>query len=107
MWTDFYSSTEEGRLVTESHRARRERIKQYLLKRRGGKCVRCGYSKSPSALCFHHRDPKNKLFNISGVRLIAISLQRLEKEADKCDVLCANCHAEVHDHEGWVHENGR
>jgi hypothetical protein len=91
----------------ESHKKRRERIKQELLRRRGGKCLTCGYSKSPSAMCFHHRNPKDKAFNISGTRLTSIPRKRRDAEVDKCDVYCLNCHAELHDREGWVHEDGK
>ncbi len=93
--------------MAETHKARRERIKRALLLRRGGKCLACGYDKSVSALCFHHRKPKNKTFNISGMRLIKTSRKQLEAEADKCDIYCLNCHSELHDREGWVHEDGK
>jgi len=93
--------------MAESHKERRERIKRELIDRRGGKCCACGYSKSFSALCFHHRDPEEKGFNISGMRLTKISRAKLEEEVDKCDVYCLNCHSELHDKEGWVHEDGK
>ena len=93
--------------MAESHKERRERIKQELLLSRGGKCCVCGYSKSLSALCFHHKNPIEKEFNISGTRLTAISRKELEVEVDKCDIYCLNCHAELHDKEGWVHEDGK
>lgn len=93
--------------VRESLKAKRSRIKQELLRRSCGKCKTCEYSKSPSALCFHHRNPEEKLFNITGVRLTSTLKKRLEDEADKCDIYCLNCHAELHDQEGWVHENGK
>lgn len=93
--------------MAESHKQRRERIKLELLARRGGKCTACGYSKAASALCFHHRNPDEKEINISGMRLIAIPRKKLEEEVDKCDVYCLNCHAELHDREGWVHEDGK
>ena len=93
--------------MPETNKQRRARIKAELLQRRGGKCKACGYTKSFSALCFHHIDPASKGFNISGVRLTSISRQLLEDEADKCDVFCLNCHTELHDSEGWVHEDGK
>ncbi len=93
--------------MAETNKQRRERIKRALLQRRGGKCCVCGYSKSLSALCFHHRKPENKELSISGVRLTRTKRQVLESEADKCDVYCLNCHAELHDREGWVHEDGK
>ena len=94
-------------MMSESLKQRRDRIKRELLAMRGGKCCACGYSKSISALCFHHRDPQDKVFNISGVRLTRLARVKLEAEVAKCDVYCLNCHAELHDKEGWIHEGGK
>ena len=93
--------------MAESNKQRRERIKGELLTRRGGKCYVCGYSKSQSALCFHHRDPNEKAFNISGTNLTRFRRAIVDAEVDKTDIYCFNCHAELHDREGWVHENGK
>lgn len=93
--------------MKESNKDRRLRIKTELLKRRGGRCAICEYQKSYSALCFHHRNPESKEFNISGTNLTKLARARLELEADKCDVYCLNCHSELHDREGWVHEDGK
>lgn len=86
---------------------RRNQRKEDLIKVKGGGCIKCRYAKSASALVFHHRDEKLKEFNVSGQNLNKHSWEVLLKEADKCDLLCANCHAETHDEEGWPHENGR
>lgn len=93
--------------MAESNKDRRLRVKTELINRRGGKCITCGYTKSYSALCFHHREPATKEFNISGTNLTKVARSTLEAEADKCDVYCLNCHAELHDREGWVHEDGK
>ena len=61
----------------------------------GGKCVICGYTKCVRALNFHHLDPSTKKFGISGSH--CRSWEVLEKELDKCVILCANCHMEVED----------
>ncbi len=66
-----------------------------VVKYKGGKCVICGYDKSVEALEFHHIDEKKKLFGISGQGLTR-SWERVRKEADKCILLCANCHRELH-----------
>lgn len=72
----------------------RNRVKLQLIEYKGGACQRCGYRKPiPSAYDFHHRDPSRKDFGISGK---TSSFELLKKEADKCDLLCKNCHAEVH-----------
>ena len=72
----------------------RRRIKKHLVERHGGKCVECGYNKSIYALQFHHIDPSTKSFGIAQAG-VTRSYAELEAEADKCILLCANCHAEV------------
>lgn len=63
---------------------------------KGGKCQICGYSKYAGALDFHHRNPSEKNFSICK-RLRSAKLNDvLKRELDKCDLLCANCHREVH-----------
>ena len=69
----------------------RERRRKYLRKYKGGKCESCGYN--GTALCYHHRDPSNKNFNISTG--LTRSMKTLIIEADKCDLLCMNCHHEI------------
>lgn len=91
----------------ERNRIKRNERKKKLVSLKGGQCRLCGYKKSYSALTFHHRDEKIKLFNVSGKNLSALDWKILLAEIKKCDLLCANCHAETHDAEGWVHENGK
>jgi predicted nucleic acid-binding Zn ribbon protein len=81
---------EGGRRVV----AYRQRVKMRAVEAKGGKCERCGYSKSLYALTFHHRNPAEKGFSISGS---SMSWAKVKAEIDKCDLLCHNCHAEVHE----------
>jgi hypothetical protein len=71
---------------------RRNKIK--LVEYKGGKCERCGYDKCIDALEFHHLNPDEKDFGLScgDTR----SLEKLKKEVDKCIMVCANCHREIH-----------
>ena len=72
----------------------RRKTKLKAVKFKGGKCERCGYSKSIAAMDFHHRDPAKKDFSVGqAVRSWEVVL----REIKKCDLLCANCHAEVED----------
>lgn len=72
----------------------RAKNKQILIDEHGGKCSRCGYSKCSRALEFHHLDPKTKEHGLS--YLIAIrSLAKARVEAEKCVLVCSNCHAEI------------
>ena len=56
-------------------------------------CSICGYNKCASALDFHHNGDKN--FNISWA-VSQFELKDIKKEMDKCMILCANCHRELH-----------
>jgi len=67
-----------------------------LVKYFGGKCSKCNYNKNYAALVFHHRDPSQKKFGLTIRRLSNTKREVLEKEALKCDMLCANCHTELH-----------
>ena len=71
----------------------RKRVKIRLIEYKGGKCETCGYSRCIEALQFHHRDPKEKDFQISGTTK---AFETLKREVNKCSLLCANCHTELH-----------
>ena len=71
-------------------RIRKERatfILDYLSKH---PCVDCG-NDNPAVLEFDHKNKENKNFNIGNV-LYWGSFERIQKEIDKCEVRCANCH---------------
>ena len=74
--------------------ARRRRVKQILVAEGGGRCQRCGFAEHPAALQFHHLDPTTKAFNISA-QGVTRSLAKARAEAQKCVLLCGNCHALV------------
>jgi len=65
-------------------------------------CVRCGYNKHPAALHFHHIDKSTKVMNISCN--LHHDIDDLLKEIEKCEILCANCHAEEHAEYDWTKE---
>ena len=71
----------------------RKKIKQQCVNYKGGKCQVCGYCKCIEALEFHHINHLEKEFTISGGTR---SFESLKLELDKCILLCANCHRELH-----------
>ena len=73
----------------------RVRTKQKLVDYKGGKCICCDYNKYIGALEFHHIDPSKKDFAI-GTGGKTRALEALKKEVDKCVLVCANCHREIH-----------
>lgn len=72
----------------------RIRKKERLVSEFGGQCKLCGYNRYFGALDFHHIDSKTKSFALS-VKGLSYSWDSLKLEANKCVVLCKNCHAEV------------
>jgi len=47
-------------------------------------------------LDFHHKDPTTKEINLAHAITNGWSKKRILNEVAKCDVLCANCHRELH-----------
>jgi len=70
-------------------RKRRRNRKRELVDAYGGKCIECGYSACLEALQFHHRESATKRFSLAN---FSGSYQHMRAEAEKCDLLCANCH---------------
>lgn len=73
----------------------RRRMKLLAIQYMGGKCVRCAYIKCVDALEFHHKDPTQKDFNIA-YRGLTKKFETVKAELDKCMLVCANCHREIH-----------
>tara|TARA_S200002703_G_scaffold90601_1_gene78114 strand:+ start:422 stop:814 length:393 start_codon:yes stop_codon:yes gene_type:complete len=67
-----------------------------ILTRQGKKyeCELCGYNLNYAALNFHHINPATKKFAVNDGK--SRSLELLESEVRKCQLLCANCHAQEH-----------
>ncbi len=73
---------------------RRRKVKQILLDEAGGRCALCGYDRCARALHFHHRDAAGKAFGV-GQGGYTHGIEAIRREAEKCVLLCSNCHAEV------------
>lgn len=71
----------------EAQRLRRQERRKILIEHLGGKCCGCGTTEN---LQFDHLDRTQKSFNIG--KCLDHSLEKLVAEADKCQLLCYNCH---------------
>jgi hypothetical protein len=69
-------------------------MKAQLVAEAGGACAICGYSRCLAALEFHHLARASKKFAVAA-RGVTRSLAEARQEANKCVLLCSNCHAEV------------
>jgi hypothetical protein len=76
--------------MTEIRKDKKQILVDYL----GGECIVCCYNKCNQVLQFHHINPEEKLFGLSnsGTKKIEV----LIAEADKCLLVCGNCHSEIH-----------
>jgi hypothetical protein len=72
----------------------RQKLKEKAIEYKGGCCEKCGYDRCDSALEFHHLDPKEKDFGIGSYSVL--SWEKVKIELDKCIMVCANCHREIH-----------
>lgn len=72
----------------------RRKIKHKAVEYLGGSCKECGYNKCIEALEFHHLNPLEKDFGIGSGN--TLSWDKIQKELDKCVLLCCRCHRELH-----------
>lgn len=75
---------------------RRQNIKLRAVEYKGGKCSVCSYDRCIAAMEFHHMNPLEKDFSVSK-KGACTSWDRVKAELDKCILVCANCHREIHE----------
>jgi len=82
--------------VRNNLRKYRQRNRQFVRDAKQGQtCINCGFN-DPRALVYHHRDPTQKDKDVWHMMQHGYGLQRIKREIDKCDLLCANCHLIEH-----------
>lgn len=86
---------EKNKKNREAVKKRRRELKAMAVDYKGGCCENCKYNNCIDALEFHHIDPTKKDFSISA-KGITKSWEKVKKELDKCILVCANCHREIH-----------
>jgi len=70
---------------------RREAKRAFVDKLKSGPCVDCITSYIPVVMEFDHVRGY-KLFNLGDAVRMDVSLEKIQAEAAKCDLVCANCH---------------
>ncbi len=66
------------------------------MKNKSNQCEACKQQYELCVYDFHHLDPAQKDFSLSGHRIRQHSWKDIVKEIDKCRLLCANCHRLEH-----------
>lgn len=73
----------------------KRRAQIFVAESKSGKpCMDCGVSYPPYVMDYDHRDPDDKIDNLSAMALRGWSNARLAVEIAKCDLVCSNCHRE-------------
>mgnify|MGYP002776999935 FL=1 len=101
--TNFYK-TPQGRLKAYCKkcwalrkRGYVQRFKLQCVRYKGNRCCICSYQKCIGALEFHHLNPNEKDFGISKRGGRGAFTDKVKAELDKCILVCANCHREIHE----------
>ena len=89
-----YSHTRYHTRYSKKKDVNGSRLKYQYIKKLGGKCSMCGYDKNISALVFHHL--RDKKFVIDARAFDRCPQELLEEEISKCELVCSNCHHEIH-----------
>ena len=104
MKKDSRTYTDRRKYSIKSVSDRRKKIRLMDVANAGGKCMRCGYNKYQEVLEFHHKDSSKKKFGI-GQNGLTRSWKKVKTEIEKCNLLCANCHREIHVEEKLAKED--
>jgi len=85
----------------------KESKKIYLEYKNINGCQECGYNKCNDCLTFHHINVNDKKMKLSTCRTSNINniKENVIKELNKCNVICHNCHVELHSDLQFFNDN--
>ncbi|WP_436529112.1 hypothetical protein [Actinoplanes sp. HUAS TT8] len=84
---------QENRELYLARNARRRRERVDLLRTmKSVPCMDCGVEYPYFVMDFDHREGEKKEFALAHGTRSVVGLERFMAEAEKCDVVCANCH---------------
>ena len=95
-----YKCSEYSNFSYKNQKARGWSRKIEWVLKKGGKCSMCGYSKNIHSLSFHHSDPETKEYEPDFRFFTNQKMSVIEEEMNKCELLCLNCHSELHNPSG-------
>ena len=90
----YYENNKEKE-IKRVHNRRKQQVKEFKEFKNKLKCILCPENHI-ATLHFHHLDPSMKEIGLSVAIRLGWGRDKLQKELDKCVVLCANCHAKEH-----------
>ncbi len=80
------------RSINESNKRRKAEIDAFLRKAKDVPCTDCGKRYPYYVMDFDHL--RDKKIDLSRARQKMWALETIQKEIDKCEVVCSNCHRE-------------
>lgn len=86
-----YYVRNRARRVGYNRRQREKTVAFYRELKKGQPCADCGRIFHPSAMQWDHRPDSVKVDDVS--RMYGLSRDKVLAEIEKCDLVCANCHA--------------
>lgn len=88
--------------IYDNRNRRKEEVKNFVWDYLAANPCMEGGESDPRLLEFHHIDPSQKEYNVSELVNGRYSIERIQKEISKCQVLCANCHRrKTYEEKGW------
>ena len=87
---------DRNKYIRKNQRERMQKRKNRIYEEAGDKCSKCGYDKCRAALEFHHLNSDEKHPYVARMFNNGLSYKKIKAEIEKCILLCANCHREVH-----------
>lgn len=93
-YKNYYDSSpkEKNRLLEKNRLSKKELRKKVIELKSGVPCVDCGICYPHYVMDFDHIND-NKEFNVSDL-IIYASWEKIQKEINKCELVCSNCHRE-------------
>ncbi len=93
-WRRWYNNHKDK---TQSYKKKkRVEIREWIQKYKAEHSCKCGESRW-YCLDFHHTE-NNKEFDIASHG--RSSWKKIKEEIEKCDIVCSNCHREIHYNQG-------
>ena len=82
----------------------RQEISEFVKELKDEPCTDCGNSFPYYVMHFDHLDEDEKVADVSRLRAVGASKEKILKEVAKCELVCANCHAERTHQRGYKNQ---
>lgn len=87
----YYAGNKES--VKRRTAMKRLELREWYWKKKAGSCSDCYQLFHPVCMQFDHRPSTIKIASVSDLVAKLTSKEEIEVEIQKCDLVCANCHA--------------